>query len=210
VPLEVTTLRPAAQALLFDLGNVLVEVDWNRSFALWSDRSGVSIESIAVRFLPDDAWHAHERGALGDAEFFAGLSRTLGLSLGEEDMLAGWNAALGEPFPGVTELVARAAARIPVYVFSNTNTAHVTHFRPRYRDLFAPVRSVICSCELGARKPDLEAFRQVAAQIGVAPQSILFLDDSEANVSGALAAGMHARHVPSPRELASILGPWTS
>ncbi len=196
------------QALLLDLGGVLVEVDWGRAFSLWSARSGVPAEAIAARFERDAAYQAHECGTLGDAEFFQSLRRSLGIDLGDDAMLAGWNAILGEPFPGVPGLLERAAARIPVYVFSNTNAAHVAHFRPRYRRLLAAAREVICSCELGCRKPDAEAFRRVAARIGAAPGAILFIDDLEENVAGARAAGLQARHVASPEALPPILAPW--
>jgi HAD superfamily hydrolase (TIGR01509 family) len=197
------------RAILLDLGGVLVEVEWSRAFRLWSERSGVPAAELAKRFRRDAAYEAHECGTLGDRDFFASLNESLGLRLAEKDLLEGWNAILGEPFPGVAALVRKVAAKLPVYVFSNTNTAHVTHFTPRYRELFAPVRKMIYSCELGHRKPSREAFTKVAEQIGVAPAGILFLDDLEENVEGAKAAGLQARHVPSPEALAPILAPWT-
>ena len=133
-----------------------------------------------------------------------------GLDLPDRDMLEGWNAILGEPFPGVPALLKELAGKWPVYVFSNTNVAHVAHWKPRYREMLAPVREVIVSCELGTRKPRRDAFHKAAEQVGVAPEAILFLDDLEENVSGARAAGLQAEHVPSPRALPSILAPWTS
>jgi glucose-1-phosphatase len=193
------------RALLFDLGGVLVEVDWNRAFAAWSARSGVPVAELARRFRRDEAYEAHECGTLSDPAFFSSLRSALGVNLADAEMLEGWNAILGEPFPGVPDLLRRLAARYPVYVFSNTNTAHVTCFKPRYRDLFAHVKEVICSCDLGCRKPDRAAFHRVAARIGVQPGSILFFDDLEENVAGARAAGLQARHVPSPGALAAIL-----
>jgi HAD superfamily hydrolase (TIGR01509 family) len=197
------------RALLLDLGGVLVDVSFDRAFRAWSAASGIPAAQLAERFRRDADYLAHECGTLTDSAFFASLRKALGLALPDEAMLAGWNAILGEPFPGVTELVRRAATKLPVYVFSNTNTAHVTHFTPRYRELFAPVRKLIYSCELGCRKPDREAFSRVAAQMGVPGASILFMDDLAENVEGAKAAGLQARHVPSPDVLAPILAPWT-
>jgi putative hydrolase of the HAD superfamily len=196
-------------ALLFDLGGVLVEVDWGRAFSAWSAASGVPAAALAQRFRRDAAYEAHECGALSDSDFFSALKESLHLEISDHHLLAGWNAILGEPFPGVAELLSRAAAQVPVHVFSNTNLAHVTHWRPRYRALLSPVSEVIVSCELGRRKPDPEAFRLAAARIGVEPRRIAFFDDLEENAAGARAAGMrgfHVRTFPALKEAVSQLG----
>jgi glucose-1-phosphatase len=192
-------------ALLFDLGGVLVEVDWNRAFFAWSARSGIPAAQLATRFRRDAAYEAHECGTLSDADFFTSLRAMLGLDLSDEDMLHGWNAILGEPFPGIPALLSDLARRWPVYVFSNTNVAHVAHWKPRYREMLAPASGVIVSCELGRRKPDPEAFRLAAARIGVAPERVAFLDDLEENAAGARASGMQGFHVPSFSHLKACL-----
>ncbi|WP_245534381.1 HAD family hydrolase [Xylanimonas cellulosilytica] len=50
------------------------------------------------------------------------------------------------------------------------------------------------SCELGVAKPEATFFVEAARRIGAAPETILFVDDSLANVEGARAAGMPAIH----------------
>ena len=61
----------------------------------------------------------------------------------------------------------------------------------RHGEALAPFRKIYTSWQLGCRKPTVEAYRRVAADIGVAPADILFLDDNHDNVVGARAAGMH-------------------
>lgn len=192
-------------ALLFDLGGVLVEVDWNRAFRAWSAASGVPAADLAQRFRRDAAYEAHECGTLTDARFFDALRKTLGVDLGDDAMLAGWNAILGEPFPGVPDLLQSLSKSKAIYVFSNTNVAHVAHWKPLYREFLAPAREVIVSCELGHRKPDPEAFRRVAERIGVPASNVAFFDDLEENVQGAKRAGMRAVHVADPGDLAHIV-----
>jgi putative hydrolase of the HAD superfamily len=127
------------------------------------------------------------------------------MAISDEEMLAGWNAALGEPLPGIESLVARLSREFPLYVFSNTNPAHIAHFTPRYAGLLAVFRKTITSCELGARKPEPEAFARVAKLIGVAPGRILFFDDLEENVAGAREAGLQAYRVASAEQIESVL-----
>ncbi|MNC96516.1 Alpha-D-glucose-1-phosphate phosphatase YihX [compost metagenome] len=66
-------------------------------------------------------------------------------------------------------------------------------------------RRVFVSCEIGKRKPDAEAFRAVAADMGFPESRILFFDDSLENVEGARAVGMRAVHVKSIADVENVL-----
>lgn len=48
------------------------------------------------------------------------------------------------------------------------------------------------SHEVGVEKPDLGIYRLAESALGVEPHEIVFLDDRESAVEGALAAGWHA------------------
>lgn len=194
----------SVDALVFDLGGVLVEVDIRRALHHWATSAGVPVETLSSRWKQDEAYCAHERGQLDDAGFFAHLRRLLDIDIGAADVLEGWNAALGEPLAGIAPLLQELAAEFPLYVFSNTNPAHIAHFTPRYRSLFAHFREVVTSCGVGARKPDSEAFLRLSQRIGVAPDKLAFFDDLEQNVAGARRAGLRAYRVTSAGEIAAI------
>jgi putative hydrolase of the HAD superfamily len=57
--------------------------------------------------------------------------------------------------------------------------------------------AVVVSCEIGCRKPDAEMFDHVADRLGVDPESVVLVDDFEANVDGARRAGWHGLLVGS-------------
>ena len=198
----------SVDALLFDLGGVLVDVDFGRALAAWARSAGQPLEELRRRPLLhlSPAFQAHERGEIPDAAYFAALREMLDLALDDQAMASGWNAIIGEPVPGMAALVRDLAARLPLYVFSNTNAAHVEFFKPRHRELLAPFREVICSCELGRRKPEREAFEMVAARIGASPARIGFFDDNPENVASARALGMQAFHVGSVDDVRTSLG----
>ena len=48
------------------------------------------------------------------------------------------------------------------------------------------------SCETGARKPERAAFQIALDRLGVAPDEVVFVDDSQTNVDAAAALGMRA------------------
>ena len=65
--------------------------------------------------------------------------------------------------------------------------------------------AALCPCVLGPAKPDQEFFRRVVRRIGVPAAEVLFVDDSEANVEGARAAGLVAEHWHFERGPESLL-----
>jgi putative hydrolase of the HAD superfamily len=196
------------EALLFDLGGVLVEFDWERAFAHWAERCAVPPARIRERFAIDDAFERYERGEIGDEEYFAMLRSTLGIELRNDDLRAGWNCIFTGAIAPTVDLLRRIDSRMPLYVFSNTNAAHHSAWSRDYAEALAPFRRIFTSHSVGCRKPERAAFERVAEAIGVPPDRILFFDDVSENVHGARAAGMQAVHVRSPADVASAVAPW--
>jgi FMN phosphatase YigB (HAD superfamily) len=193
-----------AQALVFDFGNVLVDIDFGRAFAAWALAAGVPAEAIAARFCVDEPYCAHERGEIDSRAYFGSLRRSLGISLTDGELLSGWDAILGEPIGGIQAVVSQLAAEWPLYVFSNTNPTHAARIASRYGPLLRHFRHFFTSCELGARKPETQAFARLAKRIGTAPERLAFFDDLEENVAGARKAGLQAFRVVSPAEVRAI------
>jgi putative hydrolase of the HAD superfamily len=54
--------------------------------------------------------------------------------------------------------------------------------------------AIFNSAELGVAKPDRRAFEMVCSRLGVEPAEVLFTDDSERKLEGAIEIGMTARH----------------
>ena len=201
-------MRPAAatvDALLFDLGGVLVEIDFQRAFGAWASAAQVPASQIAARFAFDHAYEAHERGEIDADEYFAHLRNLLGLSLSTQEFLAGWNAIFVGPLRGIDHLLRQLAESFPLYVFSNTNPAHRTFWQSRYANLLAPFSAIFCSCDLGARKPSAEVFLEVCRRIGIVPSRIAFFDDRGENVLGARQAGLNAFQVASAADVRRAL-----
>jgi glucose-1-phosphatase len=197
-------------ALLFDLGNVVIDIDFNRALARWAAHAGCETEQLRRRFCIDEACRRHEIGLISDAEYFASLRGSLGIDLSDAQMLDGWNAIYIGEAAGMSATLARAAAHVPLFAFTNTNPAHEAYWSVHFADITSHFRKIYVSSTIGRRKPDADAFRFVSADIGVPPERILFFDDGLANVEGARACGLQAVHVRAPADvsaaLAAILG----
>jgi glucose-1-phosphatase len=200
-------MAEAIEALLFDLGGVIMDVDFARVTRRWAAHAGCAPQRLADLYTPDDAYRQHERGAISDAEYFAALRQSLGIDISDEQFLDGWNAIFDGVIPGVDDWLEAACARLPSYAFSNTNPAHERFWSVKYHETLKPLRKVFVSSIIGLRKPDKAAFDHVAREMGVAPQRILFFDDALTNVEGARAAGLQAVHVRSNADVVAALAP---
>ncbi len=194
-----------ARALLFDLGNVIIDIDFERSFAHWASSSGDDAGRLRNAFAFDDTYERFERGEINQTQYFAYLQSTLGITLSEEQWLSGWNALLIDEKPEMRPLLAKARAHYPIYLFTNTNSAHQARWSQIAAgslDLFA---AAFVSSELGLRKPESEAYAAVCERMGVAPEEVIFFDDSPVNIAGAREFGIQAVHTLSSTTVAATL-----
>lgn len=199
-------LTPSSvDVLLFDLGRVVLDINFDSVMATWADHAGCAPAELASRFVVNDSFKHHETGRIDDAAFFADLRQSLGVDLSDAQFLEGWNAIFAGEMPGIAPLLAGAAQRLPLYAFSNTNPAHIAHFSRTYADVLSHFREIFLSSSIGLRKPDAEAYDHVVKAIGVPASRILFFDDSAANIEGARARGLRAVHVTSMDDVARAL-----
>jgi putative hydrolase of the HAD superfamily len=190
---------------LFDLGRVVLDIDFNKVVANWAGHAGCEPAHLTGKFSPDEAWRQHERGEISDAEFFANLRASLGIELSDQQFLEGWNAIFAGEMPGIAAMLARAGQRLPLYAFSNTNSAHVDHFSQAYAGVLGHFREIFLSSSMGLRKPEAAAYDHVVKAIGVPASRIVFFDDVAENIEGARARGLAAVHVRSPDDIARAL-----
>ncbi len=195
----------AADALLFDLGRVVLDIDFHRTLVCWAGHAGCEPAQLVGRFSNDETYRRHERGEISDAEFFARLRTSLGIKLSDAQFMEGWNAIFAGEMPGIAEHLTRAAKHVPLYAFSNTNGAHAEHFSQHFAGVLSHFRAIFLSSTIGLRKPDGEAYDHVVKAIGVPASRIVFFDDLAENIEGARARGLTAVHVTSPEDVADAL-----
>jgi len=189
------------QALLFDLGGVLIEIDFERVFLNWARYSPLAADEIRARFSVDTAYQRHERGEMDGAAYFAHLRRRLLLDATDAEIVAGWNAVFVGRIHQTLGLIGRLRASLPCFCFTNTNPTHQAAWSRDYPELGALFEEVFVSSELGMRKPEREAFEAVVHRMGFPPSGILFFDDLAQNVEGARTLGMQAVLVTGPADI---------
>jgi putative hydrolase of the HAD superfamily len=192
-------------ALLFDLGGVVLEIDFDRMFVCWAHHAGEKPDAIRARFSFDEFYARHERGEIPASEYFSSLRSSLGINLSDAQFVDGWTAIYVGEIPGVPRLLRSLKDHIPLYAFTNSNPTHRSVWADAYAETLRNFRRVFVSSDIGSRKPEPEAFAKVARAIGVPLDRILYFDDTGENIHGAMAVGMQAVQIVSAHGVAEAI-----
>ena len=118
----------SADALLFDLGRVVLDIDFSKAMTVGQAMPAVRLPHLAARFVREKPTGSTRSGKIDDAAFFENLRASLGIGITDAQFLEGWNAIFAGEMPGIAPLLARASNRLPLFAFSNTNRPHVEYF----------------------------------------------------------------------------------
>jgi putative hydrolase of the HAD superfamily len=181
-------------AVCFDLGKVLLHFDWKLMLDRVAARSPLPPGEIA-RLLKEDAQLIpYETGAITSAKFFAHLKKRLQFKGTAGELRAAF-ADIFTPLADHIALAAQLAPHYPLAIISNTNEAHIAHAEAAYSffSLF-PVR--IYSHQFGLMKPDPAIYHAALKGLRpIDPLEVLFIDDLEPNILGAVQLGWQTIHL---------------
>jgi FMN phosphatase YigB (HAD superfamily) len=180
-------------AILFDLGGVLIELAGVEQMLAWCpDVPG--IDALWQRWLRSPAVRRYETGATTRAGFAGEIIDEFGLPVDADAFLqafAYWPRTL---FPGATTLLSSLSPRYRLASVSNTNEFHWERFQREWSlDTF--FHHNFPSHQVGKLKPDADYFHHVIEALGVAPEHVLFVDDNALNVEAAARLGIVACRV---------------
>lgn len=180
----------AIEAVIFDLGRVLVGIDLERGLLGRFAAAGGGIEALVARLHDEPALARNMRGEIDARAFHAAVAERLGPGLGFESFAAAWCDIFFRK-PEMERLFSEVRARTRVGLCSDTDALHWAHLRGMLPFL-GEIEKPTLSFEVGITKPAAAIFRQAAANVGAPPEKCFFTDDLPANVAGARAAGLDA------------------
>jgi len=196
----------SVNALLFDLGGVVLDIDFNLVFTRWANYSNGSVEEIKSKFSFDSYYEAHERGEIDANEYFNSLRKSLGIDISDLQFEDGWNSIYIGEIPGIAELLQKAKDMLPIHAFTNSNHTHQRVWSKKFSNILGLFQTVFNSSDIGRRKPEPEAFQIVADSIGIDLCEIVFYDDSIENIIGAKKIGINTVHVRSILDIEASFG----
>ncbi|PHM28374.1 glucose-1-phosphatase [Xenorhabdus budapestensis] len=181
---------------IFDMGNVIIDIDFKRVLAVWSNLSGTPLATLTTKFTMGEAFEKHECGQITDTEFVEVLCDEMEISLSFEQFSEGWNAI----FIGVRQEVIELMNKLRgqghrVVVLSNTNHLHLQYWSQHYPEITASADFLYLSQDLGMRKPNQDIFKYLLEKEGVTTEQAVFFDDVLEHIDAAQKLGINAIHV---------------
>ena len=197
-------------SIIFDLGDVIIDLDIPGTFSRFAARSGKQVEEVKLICSTSPVFLDYEKGRITDAQFRTGANQLLNTSLSDEELDQIWNSMLLEvPVEKIT-MLEELALDHRLFLLSNTNNIHIRCFAEIFQrasggrpieDFF---EQVYYSHHINMRKPDEAIFRFVLEQNRLDPSATLFLDDNADNIRGAAATGIHTFHVTHPSVVLNV------
>ncbi|MGO3908167.1 glucose-1-phosphatase [Huaxiibacter chinensis] len=176
---------------IFDLGNVIVDIDFNRVLGAWSDFGRVPLATLKQNFTMGDAFHQHERGEISDEAFAQAICHELELPLSYEQFSHGWQAVFVGLRPEVIDIMHKLREQgHRVVVLSNTNRLHTTFWPEEYPEIRAAADKIYLSQEMGMRKPEARIYQELLRAEGFTASDAVFFDDNADNIEGANQLGI--------------------
>ena len=195
-------------AVIFDIGGVLERVgDADAELgAVWRQRLGLGQAAFDARMARVDPDMLNQVGRMSESGFRERCATALGLSRDQADafMADMWDWYCGELDQELMAFAASLRPRVATAIISNSADGARREEIARYAfdAVFDPI---IYSHEVGLAKPDPAIFELACAQLGLAPEETIFLDDYPGHVAAAQALGMHAIvHVSTPQTIAAV------
>jgi glucose-1-phosphatase len=194
----------AIEALLFDLGKVLIDFDFELGMRRFAPRSTLSRYHFE-QILRSPAWlRPYESGQISTADYHGYLQEKGRLRMTLDEFHEAWGAVFMPDLIVPERLLANLSARYPLILVSNTNESHVQFLARKY-PVFSYFKHRIFSHEVGAMKPDRRMYDAAIAAAGKPPESLFFTDDRPENIEAALELGICAHQFRSVPDLLNAM-----
>ena len=179
------------RALLFDFDGVIADTEnhhvaaWQRTFALM----GLTVDdATCARSMEQDdrvfLTEALTRRQIDDGDVDGWVRRKQELTL---------TLLRDAPrvYPGVAEIVARLAEKIPLAIITTTWRANVESVLAS-AGLSGAFALIVGKEDVSAAKPDPQPYQLAVSKLGIKPFQAVALEDSPSGIASALAAGVRA------------------
>ncbi|MCB9385563.1 MAG: HAD family phosphatase [Bryobacterales bacterium] len=192
------------RTLLFDLGDVLVKLDFDRLYRAAAARCGQSPEQVRERMREADVAGPYERGEIDSAEFYRRCDAHLGLDQDLASFSTMWSDMFAPDELVSPELIHALLPHYNLAILSNTNALHFEKLHQDYPIVRLFPRAIL-SYEVGAMKPAPAIYEAALAATASRAEECFFTDDRAENVAGARALGIHAEPFEGQPQLEQAL-----
>ena len=188
------------QAVIFDVGGVLLRTEDRTPRQMWEARLGLAPGGAETLVFNSEMGQKAQRGEITESELWRWIGSHLNLSTEETAAFRTGFWAGDEMDMELVAFIRRLKERYQTAVISN----YASNLRPELTHQFGIADAfdeIIISCEEGITKPDPEIFDPALTRLGRIAEKAVFIDDFLHNVQAAQAVGMAGIHFQPEMDL---------
>jgi glucose-1-phosphatase len=179
------------QAILFDLGKVLVDFNFETGVQALHASCSISRDHFEEVLWDENCIRRYERGEISTSEFHEYLRDTASLTMDLPGFCQTWSSVFLPELIVSERLLLALKKNYPLILVSNTNEIHIDYVRANYR-LLDYFDHEVLSYRVGSLKPDRKIFERAIAVSGLPADALFYTDDREENIEAATQLGIHA------------------
>jgi epoxide hydrolase-like predicted phosphatase len=182
----------AIEAVIFDIGNVLLPFNWDIAADRFCTRTGHTRRELDDFIVTTPFVHQLEIGQITGPQFFAILAREFVFTGSYEEFAWIWSDIF-TPDEAMIALAAKLKGHRLRYILSNTNDIHMDFILKQF-PFMHEFEGHILSYKVGLQKPDPAIYHLTLQKFGLVAEHCVYIDDLVANAEGARSVGMQAIH----------------
>lgn len=187
------------KVVVFDLGHVLVGVDFGAAARLIAPQAALPAEQVLELIANSPVLRRYESGQINRQQFFQEVRELIGYR-GTQEQFGQAFTSIFSPIEPMIALHGQLRRRgVPCFVLSNTNDWAVERIAQSF-PFYADFDGYVLSYQHGAMKPDPHLYAVLERMAGQPPEAILYLDDRLENVQAGAARGWQVIHHRNPEE----------
>ena len=191
-------------AIIFDLGNVIVKVDWGNFYEKLAEHSGKPIGFIKKYHQNSADSKNFEKGKINFKQFYGALDTDLNLKIGQNEFNK-YYCSIFTLNNNVANLIQKLKRKFRLVLLSNTDKLHFEFINNKFRIVNA-FDDCVLSYEVGYRKPNPLIFINAIKKTKTLPFNCAYFDDIMEFVFIARLTGIKAFQYRTYAKLINDLG----
>ena len=163
------------KVIIFDLGNVIVNVNKTKQFKRFSADSNKSISYIKNYFENSYLRKAFERGGFNSEEFYDKVSNGLNLKMNFNNFKEAW-CNIFSINKTIEKLIRTLKSDFKLVLLSNTDEMHFEYIKNKYK-IVNEFDEYTLSYKVGYRKPNPIIFLNAIIKANTLPFNCIYFDD---------------------------------
>jgi HAD superfamily hydrolase (TIGR01509 family) len=185
--------------IIFDLGNVICDIDFDRTVKAFNDLSETSLSISVEDYIHHPIFGGLEKGKLSTSQFRDEIRELLNTEVSDAAIDKAWAAVIINSDQERMDMLKSLSKEFRIFLLSNTNEIHINAATKIFKDSFdvdflGIFEKTYLSHEVGMAKPNASIFTHVLEDANLVPEETFFVDDNLPNIEAAKKLGIQSHH----------------